>query len=131
MKTIKKQIKTAALFLGVLIVFQGCSVYHKGKRTLEQAVQEQKKVKITALDKRTMYFKKTVYKDGKYYGVKKLKDSTKDVWLFENDIKRLKIKNKTLSTIISIGIPIVIVGGIIGIAVASCCSFNLGTINLY
>ena len=113
MKAMKKQFKTVALFLSMLIFFQGCSVYHKGTRTLDEAVNEQKKVKITTLDNRTMHFKKVVYKDGKYYGVKKTKDSTKDVWLFENDIKELKVENKTMSIVVSslpVTIPLFFIG---------------------
>jgi hypothetical protein len=109
----QKQFKLVALILGILILFQGCSVYHKGTRTLVQAVQEQKRVKITTLDNRTMHFKKVVYKDGKYYGVKKLKDSRKDIWLFENDIKELKVENKTMSIVVSslpITIPLFYIG---------------------
>jgi hypothetical protein len=113
MKTIKIQFKSVALILSILILLQGCSVYHKGTRTLEQAVQEQKKLKITTLDNRTMHFKKVVYKNGKYYGVKKIKDSTKDVWLFENDIKELKGENKTMSIVVSslpVTIPLLLLG---------------------
>jgi hypothetical protein len=113
MKIIKKQFKSTALFLSILLLFQGCIVYHKGTRTLDQAVQEQKRVKITTLDNRTMAFKRIVINDGKYYGVKKLKNNTKDVWLFENDIKELKVENKTMSIVVStfpLTIPLFFIG---------------------
>ena len=103
MKTIKNHLKVVSLFFSVLILLQGCTVYKSGPITLEQAVQEQKKVKITTLDNRKILFKKIVFKDGKYYGVKKLKDSTKDVLLFEKDITVLKVKKyNTLETILTI-----------------------------
>ena len=113
MKAIKTHLKTAALFLSILILFQGCGVYHKGTRTLDEAVIEQKKVRITTLDNRTMHFKRVVFKDGKYYGVKKTKNNSKDVLLVEKDIKSLKSQNESLSTVLTIGIPIVLLGIII------------------
>ncbi len=113
MKAIKQQFKTAALFLSILILFQGCSVYHKGTITLDEAVQEQKKVKISGTNNQIMHFKKIVLKDGKYYGVKKLNDNRKDVRLFDEYIKNIKSKNETMSiilTVLAVTGPIWVIG---------------------
>ena len=101
MKTIKTQIKLIALLLSVLIIFQGCTVYKSTSVTLEEAVQVQKKVQITTIDNKKIKFKRIVKRDGKYFGVKWLKDNTKDIRVFENDIKKLKIENKTMSIMVS------------------------------
>ena len=106
MKTLKIYLKPIACLLTFLILFQGCTVYKSASVTLEEAVKKQKKVQITTLDNRTMSFKQIVFRDGKYFGVKKLKDNATDVCLFEKDIEYLKIKNETLSTILSIGLPV-------------------------
>lgn len=115
----KKQIKSVALILTILVFFQSCSVYHHSTSTMDQAVQKQKKVMITRTDNSALYFKKIVLKDGNYYGVKKVKDSSKEIQLIEKDIKSIKSKNVVLSTILSILIPIVIVGGISIIAASN------------
>ena len=114
MKTIKTHLRVVAFFFSAAILFQGCSVYHTGARTLDEAVQDQKKVKIITQENRTLYFKKIVFNDGKYYGVKKLKDNTKDVWIFEKDIKKLRVENKTMSVMLSLS-PLIIIGAGIGI----------------
>ena len=69
MKALKKWLKTLALFFTALILFQSCSVY-KTPVTLEQAVQEQKEVKITTASDETVKYKYIVYEDGQFYGVK-------------------------------------------------------------
>ena len=69
MKTLKKWLKTIALFLTALILFQSCSVY-KTPVTLEQAVLEQKEVKITTASDESVKYKYIVYEDGQFYGVK-------------------------------------------------------------
>ena len=38
--------------------------------------------------------------NGEYYGVKWLNDNTRDTKLFENDIEKIKIENKTMSIIV-------------------------------
>ena len=112
MKTIKTQIKLIALLLSVLIIFQGCTVYKSTSVTLEEAVQVQKKVQITTIDNKKIKFKRIVKRDGKYFGVKWLKDTTKDIRVFENDIKKLKIENKTMSIMVS-ALPIALALSII------------------
>ncbi len=69
MKALRKWLKTFALFLTALILFQSCSVY-KTPVTLEQAVLGQKEVKITTASDETVKYKYIVYEDGQFYGVK-------------------------------------------------------------
>ncbi|MBT8235654.1 MAG: hypothetical protein KJO04_05645 [Bacteroidia bacterium] len=67
-RTFKNQIKSISLFLATLILFQSCATY-KTPSTLEQAVQEQKEVKIVTIDDDTLKYKYIVYEDGQFYGV--------------------------------------------------------------
>lgn len=108
MKTIKTQIKLIAFVLSVLILFQGCTVYKSTSISLEEAVQLKRKVQITTIDNQKIKFKRIVKRDGKYFGIKWLKENTKDIMVFENDIKKLKIENKTMSVIVS-ALPIALV----------------------
>lgn len=49
--------------------------------------------------------------------------------LEQDYINRIIEKDKTLSTVLSIGIPIVIVGALAWIAAAPCCSFGPGSLS--
>lgn len=69
MKTLQKWLKTIALFLSGLILFQSCATY-KTPVTLEQDAQEEKTVKIITSTDDTYKYKYIVYEDGKFYGVK-------------------------------------------------------------
>lgn len=108
MKKIKTQIKLIAFVLSVLILFQGCTVYKSTSISLEEAVQLKRKVQISTIDNQKIKFKRIVKSDGKYFGVKWLKENTKDIMVFENDVKKIKIENKTMSVIVS-ALPIALV----------------------
>ncbi|WP_297695306.1 hypothetical protein [uncultured Eudoraea sp.] len=69
MRTLKDQIKSISLFMATLILFQSCATY-KTPSTLEQAVREQKEVKIVTVDDNAYKYKYIVYEDGQFYGVK-------------------------------------------------------------
>lgn len=69
MKTIRKWLKTIALFFTALILFQSCATY-KTPVTLEQAAQDEKSVKIITVNDDTYKYKYIVYEEGQFYGVK-------------------------------------------------------------
>lgn len=69
MKTIRKWLKTIALFFTTLILFQSCATY-KTPVTLEQAAQDEKAVKIITITDETHQYNYIVYEDGQFYGVK-------------------------------------------------------------
>jgi len=64
MKTLKKQFKSVALILSMLILFQGCTVYKSVPISLEQAVQNESKVKVETKDNRTMKFNRIGIENG-------------------------------------------------------------------
>lgn len=119
MKKLKKQIKSIALSLSILILFQGCTVYKSTPVTLDQAVQNASKVKVMTKSSEIMKYKKIEVENGNYYGIKKAKKEMVKTPLDEKFIASIKEKDKTLSTILTIGIPVVILGAGIAILAAS------------
>ena len=107
MKSFKNYSKLIGLFFSILILFQGCTVYKS--TTIQQAVQTESKVKVRTKNGETFKFSRVGTKDGNYYGVSKTKGETIKISLDENFINTIKEKDKTLSTILTIGIPITIV----------------------
>jgi hypothetical protein len=123
MKTIKKEFKSIALIVGVLIFFQGCTVYKSASVTLDEAYKSQTKVKVKTKDNRTYKFKKLEFKDGQYVGINELyKDDAFNIYnkqiietqLDVSNVEMIKIKNKTMSTVLPFAIPIALLS--IGIA---------------
>lgn len=106
MKTLRKQIKRLALFLSVLILFQGCTIYKGKGLTIDDAVYSNNKSEITTNYDMTYKFKRVIQEDGNYYGLKKVKGEFVKTTLNPSDIKRVRIKDKTLSTILSILVPV-------------------------
>ena len=115
MKAIKRHINITALFLSVFIFFQGCTVYKSADITLEQALKNESKVKVTTNSNEGLKFNKIGIEDGKFYGEKQSKGLIVKTPLNENFINKINEKDKTWSTIISIGMPLVIVFGVLAI----------------
>jgi hypothetical protein len=115
MKTIKKHLKSVALILSMLIFFQGCTVYKSVPVSIEQAAQNDQKVKVITKSNEKLKFNRIGVEDGNYYGVKKSNGVVVKTPLDQNFINTIKKKDKTLSTILSIGIPLGIVMGVLGI----------------
>ena len=115
MKTVKKQFRLISLLLTLLILFQSCRVYHRDSVSLNQAVKEEKRVKIKTVDNKTLKFKKIIYDDGEYYGIKPstFMDTIYKIPLDQNKLQSIRLHNKTWSIIYGVGISIVII--IIGV----------------
>ena len=72
MKTLKAHLKVVALFLSVLILLQGCTVYKSANVTLDEAVRADAKVRIEKKNgERLKYFKVVVLDDGNYWQKKR------------------------------------------------------------
>lgn len=112
MKALKKWLKTIALFLTALILFQSCSVY-KTPVTLEQAVLEQKEVKITTASDETVKYKYIVYEDGQFYGVKNNPGEDVRFAINVDEVYEVLLKKGGLST----WAIIAIIGGVLVITV--------------
>lgn len=104
MKTIKKQVKTIALMISVLMCFQSCKVYYRDSVSLEQAVNENKRTKLETKNNQTFVFKSIIKEKDQYFGLKKEKGEIIKVQIYQKDIEKLRLQNKSLSTISTISI---------------------------
>ena len=114
MKTFKLQFKSIALILSILILFQGCTVYMSTPITLEQASKAEQKVKVITESKEKLIFKRIGVENDTYYGVKKRKGEIVRTPLDSKWVSEVKVKDKAMSTILTIALP---VGIIVGIAI--------------
>lgn len=111
MKTIKKQIRPITFLFGILIMLQSCVAYKSQNFTLEEAAKTDSKVKVQTVTNENLKFKRIGVENGQYYGVKKVKGELVKVPLDRTMLNKIKVKDKTLSTILTIALPIVIIAG--------------------
>ena len=123
MKTIKIHLKIVAFLISLMILLQGCTVYKSTTASLEEVSKSQTKAKVLTTYNETLKFKRIDFIDGKYLGVisndMEINPKINFIPLDENNIQSIKVKDKTTSLIINIGVPIVVLGGILGIAADS------------
>lgn len=113
MKTLKIYLKVIPLFCSVLILFQSCTIYKSAPISIEHAVQNENKVKVITKSGEKYKFSRISVEDNKYFGVLKNKGTAFKTILDEKSITTIKEKDKTLSTVLNIGIPVIILGVII------------------
>ena len=109
------------MVLAFLVLFQGCVVYHKTPRTLEQARQEQIKTKITTSDNEKIKYKYIISEAGNFYGITTEYGEEVKNPLNEEEIQIILTKNKkasTWATVLAIGVPV------IGITIAGIVAAN-------
>jgi PBP1b-binding outer membrane lipoprotein LpoB len=111
MRAIKKQFKSVALILSMIILLQGCTAYKSVSISLEQAVQNESKVRVKTKSNERLKFKRIGKDEGQFYGVKKEKGEMTRIPLDSKFIDSIKEKDKTLSTILTIALPIAIIVG--------------------
>ena len=109
MKTLKKQFKSVALILSMLILFQGCTVYKSVPISLEQAVQNESIVRVKTKSNEKFKFDRIGVEDGSYYGVKKSNNVLIKTPLDRDLIDTINEMNKTLTIVLSIAIPVLII----------------------
>lgn len=118
--------KFPAFLIGIFILIQSCTVYHSASVDIEDAVQSQNKVKVLTNTSKTYKFKKIIAKDNLYYGIAKANRNSNLVYsdkekiesYFKNlnsypleiqNIKGIYTKNRVVSTILSIGMPVILI----------------------
>ncbi|WP_445386162.1 hypothetical protein ACT6NV_04985 [Robiginitalea sp. IMCC44478] len=121
MKKLKKRLKAIAVFLSGLILLQSCSSY-KTPVTLEQAVQNEKAVKVTTVDEDSQEYKYIMYSDGQFYGVKENPGDDVKFPISTDEVKTVLMKK---------GLPwwawtLIIVGGIFVIGLIICATGGCG-----
>jgi hypothetical protein len=85
-------------------MLQSCAVYQKTAVSLDEAAASNKKVLITKTDGAKLKLKKVEQINGTYYGVLKVDGTTEKIILLENDIRTIRVLNKTATTFGNIGI---------------------------
>ena len=131
MKTLKKQFKSFALILSMLILLQGCTVYKSASITLEEAAKSRSNVKITTNGNHIYEFSRVKFEEGEYYGYRKgsNKSGKYKIHLAKQNIKNAQLKDyrksKTRTTISYGVLGAAVVGVLIGLGVKSfeknCC----------
>ena len=132
MKTIN--LKWIALTLSVLMLLQSCKVYHSKTATIDEVIESQKRVKVKSYNGEIYKFDKLHRENDQIFGIAKIKSqewlrnyakqfgqgevSGKEVKFSipDNAFKEYYLQNKTLSTILTVAIPVVVVIGIVGLA---------------
>ena len=102
MKTMKKHLKSLAIVLGIIVVFQGCAVYHSKGVTLDQAVHEGKKVKLVTNQDKVIKFKRIESENEMYYGFTQVKKELVRIPINVEQVKTIRPKNKVGSVLVSI-----------------------------
>ncbi|MFH4967756.1 hypothetical protein V8G61_06070 [Gaetbulibacter sp. M240] len=105
MKSLKYHIRSYASLLATLVLFQSCVVYRAEPKTLSEASEEFIRTKVVMNDGSIMTYNKIMAENGKFYGVKNYKRTE----LNEADVKRVRIKNRTMSTVLTYGIPLILI----------------------
>lgn len=111
-------------------IFSGCSVYHPDVVSIDEGVNSPNRIKITTSDNYILELKKLVRENGQLYGIT-AKNSEAAKLLFdhpqipdgrnvkivfnENDIKAVHLKNRKISKLVNVGVPLVGAAGLIGL----------------
>ena len=136
-------IKYLAITLSFLILLQSCNVYHTSSSTIDEAIRSADKVKIVSPEDNSYKFDHLVKIDSLVYGYAKkkslaakelsgqiiLKDTDEkyaQIQLYDRDIASVHLKNPTASTLVTIAVPVVIIGVLAGIGYAAADNISVG-----
>jgi hypothetical protein len=125
-------LKLIAIALSALMLMQSCRLYHSKTATVDEAVFSQKRAEVKTNSNERFSFNYLIKDDDQLYGITKRKSTTAKkliaqikedksfnkmvgILLPEKDVKEIHLHNKTLSTILSIGVPVALIIGLIGI----------------
>lgn len=97
-----KTIKAIFAFLSLLFLFESCSIYKKAPITIEEAATGDKSVLIIRNDGTKLSLSKVEKIDGKYYGTKQVNDQTITLPLNEEEIQKIRLKDKRASRFVTI-----------------------------
>tara|TARA_R100000935_G_scaffold51034_1_gene77290 strand:- start:269 stop:691 length:423 start_codon:yes stop_codon:yes gene_type:complete len=122
----KKLNQICVIIFGLCLLFLcSCSVYNSKTSTAEQAINTNNKVKIHTVDQSVYKFKELEIKENVLIGITKKNSKTAQKYpaktavmdidknlvgisLDIQNINEIYTKNKTVSTILSIGIPVIV-----------------------
>jgi CHASE3 domain sensor protein len=126
MKAIKDRLRPITWLLAVVMVFQSCTVYKSTPITIDEASKANDKVRIYKRNgEKLKYYRIVQGNDGKYYGDQIINKMHNNFLINEDEIEKIQIKDKSTSTILTIAIPVAIIGIAIG-AVALTVQNSIG-----
>lgn len=110
--------KSVCLLIALALLLQSCVVYKKTPSTINEAVDSKGKVLIVKTNDEKLKLIKIEKIDGAYFGEIKTKKGIEKIPLSENDIKTIRIKNKSASTL---GNVFIVIGslGVVFIVIAA------------
>ena len=117
MKKLITNLKPIVYLLTLIILLQGCAIYHPIGVTLDQAVHEGKKVKLVTNQDKVIKFKRIESENEMYYGFTKVKKELVRIPINAEQVKTIKPKNNVGSVLVSISlifVSVVILGIIVG-----------------
>nr|WP_315162313.1 hypothetical protein [uncultured Flavobacterium sp.] len=119
--------KSICLLITLALLLQSCVVYKKTPSTINEAVDSKAKVLVVKTNDEKLKLIKIEKIDGNYFGEIKTRKGIEKIPLSENDIKTIRIKNKSASTL---GNVFIVIGslGVVFIVVAAIelQDFNVG-----
>lgn len=132
MKVVRKHLKLVALLLSVVFLLQSCKIYQTKTVMVDEAIQSSRRVKVITYRNDIYKFEQLTIEDGKLYGITKKKSFTAKKLSFQNQmeidnsnyvkillpdniVKDIHLQNKTMSIVVPIAIPLVIIIGVLAI----------------
>ena len=126
MGAIKYRLKTIALFLTTLLLFQSCVVYHKTPTNLLEASQEHIKTKVVTNNGESARYEYIAYEGNQFYGMSRKSGEWVKTPLEQKDLAKVLTKDRSGSTWATIGmisLPIIALV-IIGLSLEDAFNFN-------
>ncbi|WP_242091713.1 hypothetical protein [Aestuariivivens sediminicola] len=109
----KRHLKVLARFLALLILIQGCSIYKQVSPPYEEAMKHNARVRVKYPHHQAVKFNSIEVIEDNIYGVKKVSGKTVKTLVNVEKAKKIQVKDKTASIIVSIAIPVVLIGVLI------------------
>ncbi len=103
MRTFKKLTKQIAKLFILIILLQSCTIYKGGYIRIDQAVQNENKVKVNTKTNEKLKFKKVVLEKGDYYGIKKIKGKNERIPIDMEQIMGIQEKDNFTSVLGTVG----------------------------
>ncbi|GAA4281337.1 hypothetical protein [Gaetbulibacter aestuarii] len=113
MKPLENHINHLGFLLAILIFFQSCTVYQSQTISLEEASKSNVKSRVESANGKKIRFARIYHEEGDYFGIQRSKGNLIKIKLKADQIKRINPKNKTMTVVASIGIPIAVMAGVV------------------
>ena len=104
--------KSFSITLSLLILLKGCVVYPKTPVSLQEIALEKTRSKVEFNEGETHKFKYITAKDKEFYGVKQISSELISIRLNPDEISAVYPKNKTASTLVTLG-PLALITGLL------------------